>query len=45
MRNKISGNRKIQKSQSETKDTLIETKNNLRETAVEWIKVRIKSII
>ena len=35
----------IKKTQSETKDTLIEIKNNLRETTVEWKKPRIKSNI
>ena len=27
------------------KDTLIEIKNNYRETTVEWLKLRIKSMI
>ena len=31
--------------QSETKDSLTEIKNNLRETTVEWMKLRIKSTI
>ena len=33
------------KTQSETKDSLIEIKNNLWETTVEWMKPKIKSII
>ena len=35
----------IKKIQSETKGTLTEIKNNLRETTVEWMKLRIKSMI
>ena len=36
----------IKKIQSETKDTLIEIKNNLQgKTTVEWMKLRIKSMI
>ena len=35
----------IKKIQSETKDSLIEIKNNLGETTVEWMKLRIKSMI
>ena len=35
----------IKKIQSETKDLLIEIKNNLGETTVEWMKLRIKSMI
>ena len=34
----------IKKIQSETNDTLIEIKSNLRETTVEWKKPRIKSM-
>ena len=33
----------MKKIQSETKGTLIEIKNNLPGTAVEWMKLRIKS--
>ena len=33
----------IKKIQSETKDTLIEIKNS-KETTVEWMKLRIKSM-
>ena len=33
----------IKKVQSEIKDTLIEIKNNLQESTVEWMKLRIKS--
>ena len=33
----------IKQIQSEMKDTLIEIKNNLQGTAVEWMKLRIKS--
>ena len=32
------------KAQSEVKDTLIETENNLRRITVEWTKPRIKSV-
>ena len=32
-------------TQSEMKDTLIEIKNNLQETTVEWMKPRITSMI
>ena len=35
----------IKKIQSETKDILIEVRTIYRETAVEWIKLRIKSMI
>ena len=35
----------IKKIQSEMKDTLIEIKNIYRETTVEWMKPRIKSMI
>ena len=35
----------IKKIQSEMKDTLTEIKNNLQETTVEWMKLRIKSMI
>ena len=35
----------IKSIQSEIKDTLIEIKNNYRETTVEWMKLRIKSMI
>ena len=35
----------IKKIQSETKDSLIEIKTIYRETTVEWIKPRIKSMI
>ena len=35
----------IKKIQSEMKDTLIEIKNNLQGTSVEWMKLRIKSMI
>ena len=31
--------------QSQTKDILIETKNNLQGTTVEWMKPKIKSMI
>ena len=34
----------IRKIQSETKDTLSEIKNNYRETTVEWMTPRIKSM-
>ena len=33
------------KIQSEMKDTLIGIKNNLQETTVQWMKLRIKSMI
>ena len=36
---------RIKKIQSEMKDTLIEIKNNYRETTVEWVKPIIKSMI
>ena len=35
----------IKNTQSEMKDTLIEIKNNLQGTSVEWMKLRIKSMI
>ena len=35
----------IKKTHPETKDSLIEIKNNLQETTVEWMKPRIKSMI
>ena len=35
----------MKKIQSEMKDTLIEIKNIYRETTVEWMKPRIKSMI
>ena len=35
----------IKKIQSEMKDTLTEIKNNLLETTVEWMKLRIRSMI
>ena len=35
----------IKKIQSGTKDTLIKIKNNYREITVEWVKLRIKSMI
>ena len=35
----------IKRIQSEMKDTLIEIKNNYRETTVEWVKPIIKSMI
>ena len=35
----------IEKIQSETKDTLIEMKNNIQETTVKWMKLRINSMI
>ena len=35
----------IEKIQSETKDTLIEMKNNIQETTVKWMKLRISSMI
>ena len=35
----------IKKTQSEMKDTLIEIKNNVQETIVEWMNPRIKSMI
>ena len=35
----------IKKIQSETKDTLIEIKNNCRKTTIEWMKSRTKSMI
>ena len=34
----------IKKIQSEMKDTLIGIKNNLQETTVQWMKLRIKSM-
>ena len=34
----------IKKIQSETKDTLLEIKNNLRETTGEWTKPRINDL-
>ena len=33
------------KTQSETKDTLIEIKNSLQGNNVEWMKLRVKSMI
>ena len=35
----------IKKIQSETKESLIEIKNNLQGTTVEWMKPRIKIMI
>ena len=35
----------IKKIQSETRDTLIEIKDNLQDTTVEWMEPRIKSMI
>ena len=35
----------IKKIQSEVKDTLTEIKNNLQGITVEWMKLRIKSVI
>ena len=35
----------IQKIQSEAKDTLIEIKNSLQGNNVEWMKLRVKSMI
>ena len=35
----------IKKIQSETKDTLIEIKNNLQGNTIEWMKPRVKSMI
>ena len=35
----------IKKNQTEMKDTLIEIKYSCRETTVEWMKLRIKSMI
>ena len=35
----------IKKIQSEMKDTLIEIKDNLQDTTVEWMEPRIKSMI
>ena len=35
----------IKKIQSEMKDTLIKIKDNLQGTTVEWMKLRIKSMI
>ena len=34
----------MKKTQSETKDTLIEIKTMYKETTVEWMKLRIKSM-
>ena len=35
----------IKKIQSEMRDTLIEIKDNLQDTTVEWMEPRIKSMI
>ena len=35
----------VKKTQSETKDTVIEIKNNLQGPTMEWMKPRIKSMI
>ena len=45
MLKELSENLNIKNIQSEMKDTLIEIKNNLQGTTVEWMKPRIKIMI